>query len=226
MQVLGENKWYDDGNEKFHPDNIIISSRKASFVAIIEKKTGKIVWKIGPYSYKENYENPELRLLNKTVPRPLEQTSGQHKPHIIPKGLPGAGNILVLDNEGGSGYPPVALDSHAGSRVLEINPITKEIVWEYTAEKSGEPVWTFFTSFVGSAQRLPNGNTLINEGMNGRIFQVTYEGEVVWEYVNPYIGKFKCGNNIVEDPMVYRAQAVPFDWIPKIKTNEESEKIK
>jgi hypothetical protein len=36
------------------------------------------------------------------------------------------------------------------------------------------------------AQRLPNGNTLITEGMHGRIFQVTPSGEVVWEYLTPY----------------------------------------
>ncbi len=36
------------------------------------------------------------------------------------------------------------------------------------------------------AQRLPNGNTLICEGSFGRIFEVTMEREVVWEYVNPF----------------------------------------
>ena len=35
---------------------------------------------------------------------------------------------------------------------------------------------------------MPNGNTLINEGVFGRFFEVTAEGEVVWEYVNPYFG--------------------------------------
>ena len=72
--------------------------------------------------------------------------------------------------------------------MLEVNPITREIVWQYAAANSGDPVWTFFTWFVGNVQRLPNGATLINEGMNGRIFQVTPSGEIVWEYINPYIG--------------------------------------
>jgi hypothetical protein len=35
---------------------------------------------------------------------------------------------------------------------------------------------------------LPNGNTLIDEGWFGRFFEVTPEGDVVWEYVNPYFG--------------------------------------
>ena len=101
-------------------------------------------------------------------------------------GLPGAGNLLVFDNKGPSGYPPTYLASQLGSRILEIDPIKKEIVWQYTALNSNQPVWNFYSSFISSARRLPNGNTLIDEGMNGRIFQVTPAGEIVWEYVNPF----------------------------------------
>jgi hypothetical protein len=60
------------------------------------------------------------------------------------------------------------------------------IVSEYNAEKSGRPIWTFFSHFISSAQRQPNGNTLICEGANGRFFEVTPSGEIVWEYVNPF----------------------------------------
>jgi len=45
---------------------------------------------------------------------------------------------------------------------------------------------TFFSPYIGGAQRLSNGNTLICEGCDGRIFEVTRAGEVVWEYVNPH----------------------------------------
>ena len=48
MSVLGPNKWYDAGDERFHPDNIIWDARETNILAIISKKTGKIVWKIGP----------------------------------------------------------------------------------------------------------------------------------------------------------------------------------
>ena len=120
------------------------------------------------------------------MPRPLDQISGQHNPHFIADGLPGAGNLLVFDNQGGADYPPAPLGIYAGSRVLEIDPVTEQIVWQYTAEDSGRPPWTFFSSFVSNAQRLPNGNTLITEGMHGRIFQVTPSGQVVWEYLTPY----------------------------------------
>lgn len=70
------------------------------------------------------------------------------------------------------------------SRVLEIDPATKSIVWKYQ-----DPIpMNFFSPFISNARRLPNGNTLINEGMFGRFFEVTPAGEVVWEYVNPYFG--------------------------------------
>ena len=59
---------------------------------------------------------------------------------------------------------------------------TKEIVWSYQERR----LIDFFSPFISNAQRLPNGNTLICEGNFGRLFEVTPEGELVWEYVNPH----------------------------------------
>ena len=41
MSVLGPNKWYDAGDERFHPDNIIVDGREANIIFIISKATGK-----------------------------------------------------------------------------------------------------------------------------------------------------------------------------------------
>jgi hypothetical protein len=68
------------------------------------------------------------------------------------------------------------------SRVIEVDPRTNALVWEYTDQS----LFEFFSPYISSAQRLANGNTLICEGCHGRIFEVTHEGEVVWEYVSPY----------------------------------------
>ncbi|MCW2562747.1 MAG: putative enzyme repeat [Mycobacterium sp.] len=225
-KTLGPNHWHrDDLTTVFQPDNILISSRKANIVALIERSSGRIVWRLGPYFEAE--PGAEHQRINRhSLPRPLDQISGQHNPHFIADGLPGEGNLLVFDNQGGAGYPPAPLGIYAGSRVLEINPETKHIVWQYTAEDSGRPPWTFFSSFVSNAQRLPNGNTLITEGMHGRIFQVTPSGEVVWEYLTPYEDYAVAGEPEVKVPtvdgvdrptltrMIYRSQAVPFDWVP------------
>ena len=44
----------------------------------------------------------------------------------------------------------------------------------------------FYSTYISGAQRLPNGNTLICEGVPGRIFEVTPQAEIVWEYINPH----------------------------------------
>ncbi|WP_319428949.1 aryl-sulfate sulfotransferase [Mycobacterium sp. RTGN5] len=224
--TLGPNRWHRaDPDTVFQPDNILISSRKANIIALIDRRTGAIVWRLGPY-FDEPAGAQHQRINSHSLPRPLDQISGQHNPHFIADGLPGAGNLLVFDNQGGAGYPPAALGIYAGSRVLEIDPQTREIVWQYTAEDSGRPAWTFFSSFVSNAQRLPNGNTLITEGMQGRIFQVTPSGQVVWEYLTPYEDYAVAGEPEVKIPtvdgvdrrtltrLIYRSQAVPFEWVP------------
>jgi hypothetical protein len=214
MQVVGPNKWFDAGDQRFHPENIVIDARKANFIVIIEKKTGKIVWRLGPDFPGSEY-SPDQRILRKDLPRAVDQLSGQHNAHIIPKGFPGAGNMLVFDDQGGAGFPPASLGIYAGSRILEIDPVKKEIVWQYTGENSGRPVWSFFSSFVSSARRLPNGNTLIDEGMTGRFFQITPDGEIVWEYVTPYVGRSMVDGKAFVTSLIYRVQAVPYDWIPE-----------
>ena len=65
--------------------------------------------------------------------------------------------------------------------------------------------------FISSAQRLPNGNTLITEGSDGRIFEVTADHELVWEYVSPYWGNGNLNMNLV-----YRAYRAPYDWVPQL----------
>jgi hypothetical protein len=83
------------------------------------------------------------------------------------------GNILIFDNGMRRKY----------SKVIEINPVTGTIEWEYV----GIPRESFYTYNKGSSQRLPNGNTLICEGNDGRVFEVCKSGEIVWEWLNPMI---------------------------------------
>jgi len=216
MQPLGPNKWYEQGDERFHPDNIMIDSREGCFIAIIEKETGKIVWRIGP-DYPAAYGH-SVKSFSGKCPRPIDAISGQHDAHMIPRGLSGEGNVLVFDNQGAAGFPPIYLNMFPGSRVLEIDPMKKEILWQYDASCSGKPFWTFYSSFISSARRLPKGNTLICEGMNGRIFQVTSGGEIVWEYVNPHFGMWadhdvESGGNLSN--WVFRAQPIPYEWVPE-----------
>ena len=118
---IGPNHWYDSGDERFNPANVIISMRQANIVAIIARD-GSVVWRIGP-------DARESDVLSE-----LGQISGQHHPHIIPEGLPGAGNLLIFDNGGTAGYGAPSPGAPAGqdivtrfySRLLELNPVTFE----------------------------------------------------------------------------------------------------
>ena len=223
MHPLGPNKWHRTGDERFHPDNLMIDSRDGNFIAIVAKSTGDIVWLTGP-SYPGS-QDMSKRKFTGAVPRPLDQTCGQHDAHLIPDGCPGAGNILLFDNGGYSGWPPVYHFLWQATRILEIDPNTRDIVWQYDASSSGDQVWTFFSYFMGGVRRLPNGNTLICETIHGRIFQVTPEGEIVWEYVCPiFVGpERKEGEdvNLVtwmhqgKRNWMYRAQPIPYDWVPE-----------
>jgi hypothetical protein len=213
LKVVGSNHWYDQGDQRFHPDNLIFCSRNANFTAIIERHSGKIVWTLGP-----NYPALARGEAARKVPRPVDQISGQHDAQIIPAGLPGAGNVLVFDNQGEAGYPAVEMPLTTGSRVLEINPVTKQIVWQYSAEDSGAPGWAFRSTHISAARRLPNGNTFIDEGQSGRLFQVTRDGDIVWEHVNPYPrhGKDPLSGKQPENRQLYRAEPVPLAWAPVV----------
>lgn len=209
MSVLGPNKWFDNGDLRFHPDNIIADGRETNIIFIIDKATGRVVWKVGPY-------------YDYTPEKDLGWIIGQHHAHMISRGLPGEGNILVYDNGGWAGYGSCHPGSPNGtknalrdySRVLEFDPVTLKIVWQHTPKEAGlaHPMDSnrFYSPFISSAQRLPNGNTLITEGSGGRIIEITAGHETVWEYISPYWGKNLKMN------MVYRAYRYPYDYVPQI----------
>lgn len=65
--------------------------------------------------------------------------------------------------------------------MLEVDPPTDEISWEYL----GDPSTAFYSAGRGCDQCLPNGNTLVTESNTGRLFEGTREGDIVWEWDNP-----------------------------------------
>jgi hypothetical protein len=211
LKVVGPNRWFAAGDTRFHPENLLFDARNANFIGIIEKKSGKVVWTLGP-----SYAASGSVQRSRKVPRAVDQIAGQHDAHIIAEGLPGAGNLLVFDNQGPAGYPPAVLPITGGSRVLEIDPIKKEIVWQYSGEDSGGSALSFRSPNISNARRLPNGNTFIDEGQSGRLFQVTRDGEIVWEYVNPYFraGKDSLTGRPTASNTLYRGQPVPYEWVP------------
>jgi len=112
----------------------------------------------------------------------------QHEPVMLD-----GGNILLFDNGEHRHY-----SKYSYSKVVEVNPKTNRVVWEYVAD----PPFSFFSGSQGGVQRLANGNTLITDSIPGRVFEVTREGEVVWDYVSPFYGTHAAQS---ANPLIYRA---------------------
>ena len=100
---------------------------------------------------------------------------GPHMPTMLPNG-----HLLIYDN--GSNR---STQVRGYTRIVELDPVTEKIMWEYKAD----PPKHFFSRARGSNVRLPNGNTLIAESDPGRFFEVTPQGEMVWEFYNPDLHK-------------------------------------
>jgi hypothetical protein len=242
---LGPNKWwYQHHDPRFHPENIIADFRSLNTTIIIARydhpykawESGDIIWQLGP-DYSTSGDNYKVG-----------QIIGQHMAHMIPMYMKGEGNILLFDNGGGAGYgslirglksdptdPKTALGTWPNkfrhfSRVLEINPLTKQVEWEYKQPNPTKDLNNdgfcrgnerrFYSSIMSGCQRLPNGNTLIAEADTGRTIEVTCKGEVVWEYLLGWANPKKppAGAPIfaaIGQSAQYRAYRVPYWWVPK-----------
>jgi len=178
-------------------DQIMISAHNMGEIWIIDhstttkeaaSNTGGISGNGGGLIYR--WGNPQVYRAGTSKDQKL---FAQHNANWITNGLPGAGNILIFnngDNRQDGNY----------SSVDEITPLVDaqghytltsgsaygpaDLTWTYKAKNPTD----FFADKISGAQRLPNGDTLICHGPLGTFFEVTSEGEIVWEYINPVTG--------------------------------------
>jgi len=128
----------------------------------------------------------------------------QHDAEWIAPGLPGAGDIMVFNNGLGRNYstideitPPV--DANGNYTLTAGQPFGPTgFAWSYKAN----PPTSMFSEAISGAQRLPNGNTLIDDGVHGTFIEVTSAGEVVWKYIDPVVNQGPLARNaaIPSDP--------------------------
>lgn len=207
-------------------DQIAFSSPHLNEIFIIDHSTttkqaaghsGGRWGKGGDFLYR--WGNPENYDRGDSTDRTL---FGQHDIRWIEKGKPGAGNLTIFNNDIRN------RDSMNYSAIYEISPATDK-KGNYVIEKGKafgpeKPVWTyiatdttsFWSSFISGAHRMNNGNTFICEGAKGRFFEVTKEGKIVWEYLNPYRGDIRKlnGDPIPPMPLTYitfRSTFIPAD---------------
>lgn len=109
------------------------------------------------------------------------------------------GHLLLFDNHGWS----------KGCRVIEYDPVTQAIPWVYSAADSRP----FYAAFRGMKQRLPNGNTLIVDPDNRRLFEVTRGKELAWECfcpLPPVPPNQQARAYPITSARRYRAEELPF----------------
>lgn len=151
---------YANSIDVFPNGDILISIRHFNLIARIGRKTGEITWRFG-----------------------AEHLIGhQHCVTVLDNG-----NVMCFDNGLHRKWLNPSHHVEAGtcfenSRAVEIDPKKNDIVWEWT-----DPQHLMYSNICGSAQRLPNGNTLICESKAGIFYEVTYEKELVWKYRQPFV---------------------------------------
>jgi hypothetical protein len=188
--------WMHVNSIAYHPglDQIMISVHEFSEVWIIDHSTttaeaagstGGRSGKGGDLLYR--WGNPRVYRSGTNADQRL---FAQHCAHWIAEGSPGAGNMLVFNNgmhrpDGNySSVDEIALPlnekkTYDKEEFLPYGP--EQAAWSYfSPDKS-----TFYSMLISGAQRLPNGNTLICSGNQAWIFEVTPQGEVVWQFKYP-----------------------------------------
>jgi hypothetical protein len=104
IQVLPPNRWFEAGDVRFRPGNILVSGRNLDTIFIIDRLTGEVVW-----TYSDGLDR-------------------QHEAVMVNEDLVDAGLILVFNNGLENRY------SYRSSAVQAIDPVAAEVVWEHRSE--------------------------------------------------------------------------------------------
>lgn len=210
-------------------DQIVLSSQVLSEIWIIDHSTttqeasghtGGTYGKGGDFLYR--WGNPQVYGRGTGEDQKLWR---QHDANWIPNGYADEGAIMVYNN--GLDRPvsmseiDVVMPPQTTPGVYDLGVGQaygpESTAWNYHAEDSV----SFYSFFISGARRLPNGNTIICEGEKGRMFEVTYDGEKVWEYVNPVTvaGTISstdqipmAGGGAFQGNLVFRAERYPADF--------------
>ena len=174
-------------------DQIVYSARAMSEVYVIDHSTttaeaaahtGGLRGHGGDILYR--WGNPEVYDRGTADDRYFHSVHGAN---WIDPGLPGAGGILIFNN----GNRPGPLNDYSG--VVDIHPPMgvgdNYLILPGQPFGPAAPDWVyedppgFYSENKGGAFRLPNGNTLICESNDNRLFEVTAAGVIVWAYSTP-----------------------------------------
>lgn len=188
---FGEADWWHSNSLSYNPDrdHITVSNRNLDEFLIIDHSTttGEASGSTGGNSGRGGdilyrYGNPEAYRQGSIEDRTLH---AMHDVHFIQEGSPNAGKIQIFNNNPALG----------ASEILIIDPVFDEETQNYTYDGGAFSAGTiafsytdpdnFFAAFLSGSQELPNGNFLITNGPFAELFEITPEGETVWQYFSP-----------------------------------------
>lgn len=203
--VHGEFYVIDHGNT-FLPNNA------AGSIALAATSAGDFLYRFGDPAKYDKGDPPSVLDNWEKATAGHKQLGGSHDIQWIRPGLPGAGNFLVFNNSqnlfelsaqssiveinpyrNAAGVttanfvnPPDAgynvVNSPDPNLMKEKRNISRQVVWRYTSKNNT----SFYSTIGSSAQRLPNGNTLVCSMNDGHFFEVApADTSIVWEYINP-----------------------------------------
>lgn len=218
-----DDDWWHCNALDYNPslDHILVNSRNINELWIIDHSTstqeaagetggnsnkgGELLYRWGnPQTY-DSGNSSNLRMY------------GSHGHYWIPEGMPNAGKIMYFNNgdDRPQGYYSTVemIDPQfiGGEYLKNSNnvylPNEPEVVY-----KAPNP-FSFVSTYLSNAQQLANGHVFINEGENGRLFEIDNNDNIVWQYTNPvdYFGPNMQGDNLTVNS-IFRAYKYPPDY--------------
>ena len=192
-------------------DGTFVTGDPAASIDMAASEAGDFLYRFGDPARYEQGDIPAFLEDWTQLSMGHKQLGGAHDVHWIKPGLAGAGNLFIFNN-GQYIYDRTPqsyaveinpfLDAKQQTMPTYVNPpdagyyqwkpenkdthkqkrwVSNQIVWEY-----GSLSHQGFFSHIGSGcQRLPNENTLICAMTEGHLLEVTMDGDLVWEYINP-----------------------------------------
>lgn len=193
-------------------DGTFVPGNPQAGIAKAASAAGDFLYRFGDPARYGQGEPPRIMENWDTATSGHKQMGGAHDAHWIRPGLPGAGHLMVFNNgqylwqrtpqssvleinpfldasgkdtghyinppDAGYRRETYAKDTHNPAR-----QVSRQIVWSFRSLNSHG----FFSHIGSSAQRLPNGSTFICSDTEGHLFEITADGSLAWEYINPLV---------------------------------------
>ncbi|MDG2344337.1 MAG: aryl-sulfate sulfotransferase, partial [Flavobacteriales bacterium] len=167
-------------NEIYFIDHSTTNQESASHSGGIYSKGGDVLWRWGnPITYGVGDSS-------------TQKFYGQHDAHWIKNGNPDSGKIIVFNNGKNRGPNPYSSVNIIDQPILQNNEFLKDSAEAYPPSDFHYTYFDttnlfFYSKILSSADQLPNGNIIINEGVKGHFFEIDELGNIVWNYINPVV---------------------------------------